>query len=201
MNINKDKFLDFNYQRKKFLKIIDSFDSKDKNKILKAFKLAEKGHKGQMRDTNIPYFIHPIRAALLLIEEAKIKKVNLICVLLLHDVLEDTNIPAKEIKNRLGNEVLRLVKAVTRERSESETPDEKAKSKQKKIKRLVKSSKEVRLIKLCDKLDNRLSQDFIPEGHPSRNKFERWNKEFKQYLSIAEKTNKNLFKIFKAVVG
>ena len=196
--MNKETFLNLKYQKNKFLKLIKGFN--DEKKILKALKMAEKSHRKQIRDNYLPYIIHPIRTAVLLIEIVKIKDEDLICAALLHDVLEDTDLTAFEIKKELGENVLKLVQALTRERLENETEEQKIKNKEEKIKKIAGSNKEVRLIKLCDKLDNKYSQEFIPEGHPSKRKMERWDKEFKQYLPIAEKTNSRLFSIFKRIV-
>lgn len=195
--MEKNKFLDLEYQKDKFLKEINFFDKQEKEVILKALKLAEEAHRGQERDGGIPYIIHPIRAALNLIKRAQVREKDLICALLLHDVLEDTELEEETIKDELGERILSLVKAATRSRGESETEKEKAQSKIDKIRKVSNSSKETRLIKLCDRLDNRYSQDFLPEGHPSRKKFPRWNREFKLYLPIAKKTNSYLFDIFK----
>ncbi len=195
--MNKDLFLNLNLQREKLLKIIEGFNEKEK--ILKALSMAEEAHKKQIRDGHIPYIIHPIRSAILLVEKAKIKNSDLICALLLHDTLEDTDLTAQEIKEEMGDYILKLVRAVTRERPDDETEEEKIKNKEKNIEKISQSSEEVRLIKLCDRLDNRYSQDFIPEGHPSRKKFKRWNKDFIQYTSIAQKTSPYLFYLFKEI--
>ena len=193
----KEKFLDLNYQKEKLLEVFRSFDSEDKKKLIKALNLAEKAHKGQKRHGDAPYVIHPIRAALILIEIAESRNVDFICAILLHDVLEDTNVKEELIEAQFGKEVLRLVEIVTRKRPEDETEEENVKGKEKKVQLIAKSDKGARLIKLCDRLDNKYSQEFLPKNHPARKKFNRWNKEFKLYFPIAEITNNNLFKIFK----
>ena len=191
------KFLNLDLQKEKLLKVFNEFDSSDKDKMIKAFNLAEKAHAGQEREGGVPYIIHPIRAALILIEKAKIKNTDLVCAILLHDVLEDTDMKEGEIRRGFGKEVLRLVKIVTRKRSTKETIEERIKSKEKKIQEIARSDKSARLVKLCDRLDNRYSQEFLPKDHCSRQKNNRWDKDFKLYLPIAKKTNDNLFRIFK----
>jgi GTP pyrophosphokinase len=198
--MNRDKFLNLKYQQSRFFKKIKIFNKEDQKLILKALKVAEKFHKGQERDGGVPYIIHPIRASLNLLEKAKVQDKNLVCALLLHDILEDTAITKKELKTLFNSKILDLVKSATRKRLKNETEKEKAKSKQEKIKKISRASKEVRLIKLCDKLDNKNSQKFIPENHPSRKKLKRWNREFRQYLPIAKKTNNNLYNIFQELV-
>jgi (p)ppGpp synthase/HD superfamily hydrolase len=198
--MNRDNFLNLKHQKSKFLKEIKFFDKEDQELILKALDLAEKGHRGQERDGGIPYIIHPVRASIHLLEKVKIKNKDLVCAVLLHDVLEDTDIDEIKLKKLFGEKILILVQAVTRKRLENETREEKIRSKQEKIKKIAQATKEVRIIKLCDVLDNKLSQDFIPKGHPSRKKFKRWNREFRRYLPIAKKTNNNLYNIFQELV-
>lgn len=192
----KEKFLNLDYQKEKLLKVFHNFDSEDKKKLIRALDLAEKAHQGQKRHGDAPYIIHPIRAALILIEIAESRNVDLICAILLHDVLEDTDIKEELIENQFGKEVLRLVEIVTRRRSKDETEEENVEGKNEKVKLITKSDKGARLIKLCDRLDNKYSQEFLPENHPAREKFDRWNKEFEQYIPIAKITNDNLFRIF-----
>ena len=194
----KEQFTDLGYQKQKLLGFFGELNIEDRGGALQALELAERAHKGQLRDIGIPYIIHPIRAAIILLEEVGIKEPDILCALLLHDVAEDTSVDIETMEEQFGSKVVRLVKGVTRERLSDETEEQKAKSKQKKIQALAKSDKEVRLIKLCDRLDNRRSEELTPENHPSRKKFERWDKEFKQYIPIAKATNIKLYKLFKA---
>jgi len=191
------KFLNLNLQKQKLLKVFNEFSFEEKNKMMRVLAFAEKAHTGQEREGGVPYIIHPIRAALILIEKAKIRNVDLVCALLLHDVLEDTDVKEKAIKEQFGAEILRLVEIVTRRRSADETIEERIKNKQKKIQEIASSDKNARIVKLCDRLDNRYSQEFLPEDHCSKQKNNRWDKDFELYLPIAKKTNDNLFKIFK----
>jgi len=194
---NLEKFLDWEYQMQKLLGLFDGFENEAREKALEALELAERAHRGQVRDEGGQYVLHPIRATLILLEDMGIKDIDIVCASLLHDVIEDTNVDIEIIKEQFGNKVAELVERVTRERPEDETEEQKVKSKQKKIRALAESDKETRLIKLCDRLDNRYSQEFIPENHSSQKKFERWNKEFRQYISIAKATNKKLYELFK----
>jgi len=185
------------YQRQKLLGLFDGFEDEVRGKALEALELAERAHGGQVRDEGGQYVLHPIRATLILLEEIGIKDIDIVCASLLHDVIEDTNVDIEIIKEQFGNKVAGLVEKVTRERPEDQTEEQKTKNKQKKIYALAESDKEMRLIKLCDRLDNRRSQEFIPENHSSQKKFERWNKEFRQYIPIAKATNAKLCELFK----
>lgn len=200
-NIIKEQFIDLGYQKKRLLRTFDEFNPEDREKALQALELAERAHRGQVRDEGTQYIIHPIRATRILLKEVGIKDVDAVCALLLHDVVEDTSIDIETIQEQFGNEVARLVKEATREKPANETEKQKIKNKQEKIRALAESDKKIRLIKLCDWLDNRRSQKFIPKNHPSQNKFDRWNKEFRQYIPIAKETNERIYKLFKDMIN
>jgi Guanosine polyphosphate pyrophosphohydrolases/synthetases len=70
-------------------------------KITRAFGIATKAHTGQFRNGNKvePYINHPLRVALILIEELNIHDVDLICAALLHDVLEKNGIVVYQQSN------------------------------------------------------------------------------------------------------
>ena len=163
---------------------------------MKALSMATQWHQGQFRDEGCPYIIHPIRASIIFLEETKIKNVDITCAILLHDVVEDTSMAIKTLQQQFGKEVARLVKAVTRKTPPQATQLQKNRGKLAKIDKIARSDRNVRLVKLCDQLDNRRSRQFIPIKNASRKKFSRWDKEFAKYLPIAKKTNKNLFALF-----
>lgn len=95
------------------IKIIPGGVSEKNQKLIeKAYTFAEKAHKDQKRDSGEPYFIHVFETAKAL---AKIgMDVDTIIAGLLHDTLEDTKTSEKEIKENFGEEVLFLVKGVTK---------------------------------------------------------------------------------------
>lgn len=188
-----NNFLDLDYQKERFLSAVKVLSGRDQEIALEALEVAEKAHRGQERDVGIPYIIHPIRASLILLEEVNIRDVDLVCALLLHDVLEDTDLGSDEIEER---EVLRLVRGVTRGRSEDESKEKKLRSKQEKVSHLSEQDESIRIVKLCDRLDNRRAQEFISPENPSYQKIERWNKEYEKYIPIAKSTNQKLYNLF-----
>ena len=81
-------------------------------KIAKAFDFAYKAHKGQTRKaSDIPYIIHPIEVAVILIKNKA--RDNVVISGLLHDVVEDTPISLEKIRNEFGEEIARLVDGAT----------------------------------------------------------------------------------------
>lgn len=62
----------------------------------------------------MPYATHPVEVALLLRHVGGVKDAGLLCAALLHDVLEETEATAQEVKREFGARVARLVLAMTR---------------------------------------------------------------------------------------
>ncbi len=90
--------------------------NKIENIIEKATRIAVEAHKNQTRKADdSPYIIHPFMVAL------KLQKYNfedeIIAAALTHDVLEDTDYPVEKFREELGDEVYKIVKAVTNDGS------------------------------------------------------------------------------------
>jgi len=107
-------------------------------------------HEGQKRkgDKFIPYAVHPISVALLLINHSCGEDV--VIAGLLHDALEDTDYSPKQIKDNFGVKVLKLVQAVSDKRPD----DAWVTRKNAYLKHLKKASKEACLIACADKINN-----------------------------------------------
>ena len=121
--------------------------------IEKAYKYAEKKHKGQYRKTGEEYIIHPLFVAYIL-TSIKADKDTLIAGLL-HDVVEDTDVSKEEISSLFGDTVANLVDGVTKINSINiSTDNEHLTDYYKKI--IVGMSEDVRviIIKLADRLHN-----------------------------------------------
>ena len=83
---------------------------KDSNLVLKALKVANKKHKGELRDDGTPYVEHPIRVAEYSYEFKKSKNASMIYMAsLLHDTIEDTYTSYRELDDMFGREVASLV--------------------------------------------------------------------------------------------
>ena len=68
--------------------------------------------------------------------------------------------------------------------------------KPKKFKEIAESDENIRLIKLCDILDNMRAMGYISEAHINYPKILRWKSELKEYvLPIAENTNQKLYNL------
>ena len=100
-----NKFNDLEFQKKRFRNFLKDFSEEEKERILKAYKLSDRYHKGQVRDEGPPYIIHPLRIASCLMEDLGIKDGDVICAALLHDTIEDVTIEQRdstEVSHVLG---------------------------------------------------------------------------------------------------
>jgi (p)ppGpp synthase/HD superfamily hydrolase len=161
-------------QQQLFFHAIKSFSSEGQKRIQQAVIHATRSHDGQYRDDGVPYIIHPIRVALLLIEHGE-QDVDLIIAALLHDVVEDCADTIEDIRTLYGESVAALVKDATRERPEVETEEMKREAKPKKFRwYIAEANVDSCKIKSADVIDNMRSWQYIPSGHSTRDKFPRW---------------------------
>ncbi|CCI53177.1 RelA/SpoT family protein [Nostocoides jenkinsii] len=80
--------------------------------LQRAYVVAEEAHRGQMRKSGDPYITHPLAVAMIL-AELGMTPVTLAAALL-HDVVEDTDIPLSDIERDFGAEVAHMVNGVTK---------------------------------------------------------------------------------------
>ncbi len=89
-----------------------SYAPTDRDLIRRAFRVAEKAHSKQTRASGEPYFMHCLAVAKILAEMFVPPEV--IAAGLLHDTVEDTEITIENLQNDFGEEVTKLVDAVTK---------------------------------------------------------------------------------------
>ena len=83
-----------------------------REKIKKAIEFADSAHQGQYRKSGEPFLMHPINVGLIL---ASLKMdADTIIAGLLHDVVEDCEIPISKVKKEFGKNVSVLVNGVTK---------------------------------------------------------------------------------------
>jgi (p)ppGpp synthase/HD superfamily hydrolase len=115
-----------------------------------AIELAARAHHGQVRKgTEIPYIVHPLAVASLLIRVECPER--LVIAALLHDVVEDTPFTIHEILTRFGPDVVGLVNALSEPDKKASWEDRKAHT----VEYLEKTAgDDVLIVALADKLDN-----------------------------------------------
>jgi len=194
--MNNMDFLDLDHQRLTLTRFLDSFSERKRQKAYLALVRAERAHEGQMRDSDVPYVIHPIRATITLAGELMIQDIDMICACLLHDVVEDGGVSLASIESEFSRETARLIEGVTRHRPDNETEEDKIKRKAEKFHEIAQKDEKIRIIKLCDILDNMRSMKYIDEAHENFKKIPRWKKELKEFvLPIAQNTNEQLYNL------
>lgn len=147
-------------------------------------------HAGQCRGDGSPYFLHPVRVALLILEYEQHCSWDVVVASLLHDALEDTNLKVRAVSEEFGTKVADYVMAVTRFRPADETWEQRRDGKIAKWHQIMNASREVRVIKTFDYCDNTISWRFITADKPAFRKISRWLFEAKTlYLPLAEETN------------
>ncbi|HEX4833119.1 MAG TPA: HD domain-containing protein [Trebonia sp.] len=80
--------------------------------LLQAYEVAERYHRGQMRKSGAPYITHPLAVAELL--AAIGMDTTTLAAALLHDTVEDTDLPLGQVRVEFGHEVAILVDGVTK---------------------------------------------------------------------------------------
>lgn len=129
-------------------------DDEEQLKVIeKAYYFAKEKHEGQFRLSGEPYIYHPMNVASILI--SIYADYETISAGLLHDVLEDCDCTADEMKDAFGENILKLVQGVTKlSRIHFSTENEYLIDYYKKI--IVGMSEDVRviIIKLADRLHN-----------------------------------------------
>lgn len=175
---------------------VDDFKHVERVRIIRALTLAEQIHEGQFRKPNRvdpvlrdPYVVHPMRVALILLEELGYKDADALCAALLHDVVEDGEgrVTTSDIEKKFGRNTALMVSVLTKP-----APDKKI-SREDQLKtyheRIGQSAIPTRLVKLADRLDNmRDSLECDDVEFQKRYLIETW----KEYLPIADATDKYL---------
>ncbi|MBQ6730559.1 MAG: bifunctional (p)ppGpp synthetase/guanosine-3',5'-bis(diphosphate) 3'-pyrophosphohydrolase [Bacilli bacterium] len=127
----------------------------DRKRIVEAYDFIMEKHKGQTRRSGEPYYHHLVEVAYIL---ASLQcGPNTIIAGLLHDVVEDTDVTVEEIKKKWGEEVSKIVDALTkiqRLKLSKITSEEFEAEDHRKI--FIGMAKDIRviIIKLADRLHN-----------------------------------------------
>ena len=134
----------------------------DSGLIERAYRVAEKAHEGQKRQSGEPYITHPLAVSQIL-AELGIGPIT-IAAALLHDTVEDTEYSLEELQNDFGSEVAMLVDGVTKLDKVKYGDHAQAGTVRKMI---VAMSKDIRVlvVKLADRLHNARTWGFVsPES-------------------------------------
>lgn len=139
---------------------------KEEELINKACEFAQRAHEGQKRMSGDPYFVHVFETAKIL---AKLgMDTQTIAAGLLHDVLEDTQIKEEEIKKEFGEDILFLIKGVTKLGTLKYRGHERHVESLRKFFIAMANDLRVVIIKFADRLHNLRTLEFVREDKRQR---------------------------------
>jgi guanosine-3',5'-bis(diphosphate) 3'-pyrophosphohydrolase len=140
--------------------------------IEEAYKFASEKHEGQVRLSGDPFMEHPLQTAYIL---AGLQlDASSLAAALLHDIPEDTGLPIKELEDRFGPEIAKLVDGTTKLGRVSLTASGSvpgAVQAENLRKMLVAMAEDLRVvfIKLADRLHNMRTLDPLPKDRQLKN--------------------------------
>ncbi len=137
----------------------------DRERIVRAFEIAEQAHRGQKRKSGEPYITHPVAVAEIL-GELGMNTATIIAALL-HDTVEDTPYSLTQLRNDFGSEIADLVDGVTKLDRVVYGPDAEAETVRKMV---IAMSRDIRVlvIKLADRLHNARTWKYLEPETVSR---------------------------------
>jgi len=147
------------------------FSRKELDLLQTAYNVAFEAHKNQFRQEGSPYITHPIAVASTLLELHL--DVETICAGLMHDVLEDSVIKKSYLEKLFGKDTIIIIDGVSNlnKLDFDSIEDRNANNLQKMA---LAMSKDIRVIivKLCDRLHNMKTIEFLPREKQIRKSIE-----------------------------
>ena len=147
------------------------FSKKDLDLLQTAYNVAFEAHKDQFRKEGSAYITHPVAVASILIELHL--DIETVCAGLMHDVLEDSFIKKSYLEKLFGKDVVAIVDGVSNlnKLDFDSLEDRNANNLQKMA---LAMSKDIRVIivKLCDRLHNMRTIEFLPREKQIRKSIE-----------------------------
>jgi guanosine-3',5'-bis(diphosphate) 3'-pyrophosphohydrolase len=147
------------------------FSKKDLDLLQTAYNVAFEAHKDQFRNEGSAYITHPVEVASILIELHL--DIETVCAGLMHDVLEDSFIKKSYLQKLFGKDIVEIVDGVSNlnKLDFNSIEDRNANNLQKMA---LAMSKDIRVIivKLCDRLHNMRTIEFLPREKQIRKSIE-----------------------------
>lgn len=154
-----DKEIFKNTDPERIFSLIPDIKEKDKSLILKACEFAKKAHDGQLRKSGEPYYNHVFQTGVNL---AGLKMdADTICAGIMHDVLEDTTVTEEEMIKEFGEHITKLVGGVTKLGKLKYTGAERHVESLRKFFIAMSDDIRVVVIKLCDRLHNIQTLEYV----------------------------------------
>lgn len=136
----------------------------------KAMKIAYDAHHGQLDCNGVPYIFHPYHLAEQMSDEITV------CVALLHDVVEDTDITIEQLESEFPKEVTEAVKLLTHDDNTDYFE----------YVRAIKSNPVAKAVKMADLMHNSNQSRITDCNAVSAEKLEYWQEKYTKALRILE---------------
>ncbi|GAB2467132.1 RelA/SpoT family protein [Xylanimonas ulmi] len=133
--------------------------------IERAYTVAEKAHRGQVRKSGDPYITHPVAVSTILAELGF--EGTTIAAALLHDTVEDTDYSLDRLRSEFGDDVALLVDGVTKLDKVKYGAAAQAETVRKMVVAMAKDIR-VLVIKLADRLHNARTWKYVPSSSAER---------------------------------
>lgn len=134
--------------------------------VKRAYEFARKAHEGQVRKSGEPYFTHVVATAKTLAELHQ--DASAVAAGFLHDVVEDTDITTEEIEKNFGKEIRFIVEGVTKLGSYRYHGADKHNESLRKLLLATTQDMRVLMVKLCDRLHNIRTLQYVPKEKQQR---------------------------------
>ena len=131
----------------------------DLSTVERAYVVAERAHRGQLRKSGDPYITHPVAVATILAELGMTP--STLVAALLHDTVEDTEYSLEQLRREFGPEVAMLVDGVTKLDKVTYGDAAQAETVRKMVVAMAHDIR-VLVIKLADRLHNARTWKFVP---------------------------------------
>jgi guanosine-3',5'-bis(diphosphate) 3'-pyrophosphohydrolase len=133
--------------------------------VQRAYDVAERCHRGQLRRSGDPYITHPLAVATIVAELGMEEPT--VCAALLHDTVEDTALGLDDIRRDFGDEVAMLVDGVTKLDKVKYGESAEAETIRKMVVAMARDPK-VLILKLADRLHNVRTIGWLPPDKQQR---------------------------------
>ena len=142
-------------------------DRLDLDLLARAYQTSARAHSGQKRASGDDFVSHSVAVATILAEQQM--DTTTIAAALLHDVIEDSNVPLAHIRREFGNEIADLVDGLTKISTLTfrSSVEEQAENYRKLLLSVAKDARVI-IIKLADRLHNMRTLDPLAEEKRAR---------------------------------
>lgn len=133
----------------------------DKQRIRRAFDMANNAHMGMRRKSGEPYVFHPIEVARICCEEIGLGTTSVICAFL-HDTVEDTEVTLEDIENVFNKDIANIIAGLTKISTEFDVNSSAQAENFRKLILTLTDDIRVILVKLADRLHNMRTMKSMP---------------------------------------